>query len=67
MVLAFLTFTCVVMLNIFIAMLSNRFDDIQQNEKSYFHNNVAKTMAKLELKDDLTIFRFGEVSRKYSF
>ena len=60
MVILFLT--CVVMINIFIAMLSNRFDDIQQNAMKYFHHHVAKTMAKLELKDDLTIFRCGEVS-----
>ena len=58
----FLFFTCVVMINIFIAMLSNRFHVIQQNATVFFHHNAAKTMAKLELKDDLTIFRCGEVS-----
>ena len=60
---AFLFFTCVVMINIFIAMLSNRFDIINQKAMVIFHYNTAKTIAKLELKDDLmTTLYCGEVS-----
>ena len=63
--LVFLAFTCVVMLNIFIAQLSNRYSVIQQNGSREFEINKAKTIAKLELKDDFTCFYFGQVSRKY--
>ena len=61
--LLFLAFTCVMMINIFIAQLSNRFDDIQKNASREFDINKAKTIAKLELKDDFTCFYFGQVSR----
>ena len=61
--LLFLAFACVVMLNIFIAQLSNRFEAIQQNASREFDINKAKTIAKLELKDDFTCFFFGQVSR----
>ena len=62
--LVFLAFTCVVMLNIFIAQLSNRYSVIQQNGGREFDIKKAKTIAKLELKDDFTCFYFGQVSRK---
>ena len=61
--LMFLFVTCVLLLNILIAQLSDRFTGIQTDAEREFAISRAKIVARIELKDEFTCFYWGQVSR----
>ena len=60
--LVFLFITCVLLLNILIAQLSDRYTTIQTDAEREFEVSRAKIVARIELMDDFTCFYWGQVS-----